>query len=81
MKRSEVIKIMADKFKSGDIPEPYMWANDILDILERRIGMMPPSKGYKPSLPLKDGEDIHFGNKINNLNKLLDSYSWETEDV
>ena len=42
MKRSEVIKILADKFKSVEIPEPYMWANDILDILERRLGMLPP---------------------------------------
>ena len=42
MKRSEVINVMVDRFKSGDIPEPYMWANDILDILERRIGMLPP---------------------------------------
>ena len=39
MKRSEVIEILVGKFKSGEIPEPYMWANDILDILERRLKM------------------------------------------
>lgn len=42
MKRSEVIEILVGKFKSGEIPEPYMWANDILDILERRLKMAPP---------------------------------------
>jgi hypothetical protein len=40
--RQDVINLLAEKFDSGNIPEPYMWANDILDILERRVGMLPP---------------------------------------
>jgi hypothetical protein len=58
-RRSDVLGILSDKFKSGEIPEPNMWANDILDILERRVKMMPPYCPEESFKMLPSGEMIY----------------------
>ena len=76
MKRSEVIEILVNKFKSGEIPEPHMWANDILDILERSIGMNPPFGSTIKQVNIED----KWGRITGTRNERVIVAEWEKED-
>tara|TARA_R100000951_G_scaffold7705_1_gene7190 strand:- start:5907 stop:6143 length:237 start_codon:yes stop_codon:yes gene_type:complete len=77
MKKIDLI----DEAYASELYELIVTAEDAFDVhytLKRVLeffeekGMKPPSRGYTPCMGYDD-----IGNKINNLNRHLDSFKWD----